>query len=438
MTTLRREIGMWRGVALNIIDMVGIGPFITIPLILSAMGGPRCMAAWLMAGLLAISDGLVTAELGAQMPHAGGAYAFLRESLGRAGKLVSFLFLFQVLITSPLSIASGCIGFAQYLSRLAPWSAAHQQITATCVALAITVLLLRKIDDIGRFSILLWLGVMLTIALVIGVGLPHLKMSAFEFWSAPRVDGKLAYAGFGTALILAVYDYLGYYNIAYLGGEVKEPEKTIPRVIVISVLVIAAVYIVMQALIVSVVPMGIAMKSKFVVADYMERLAGPTAARWITVLILWTAFASVFSVMLGYSRILFAAARDRNFFAVFGRLHPTQAYPYVSVLFLGTVAALFCWLPLPKVVAGIVTIRSVIPFMAQIVGAVLLRIREPERRRPFKMWLYPLPAIVALGLWIKAALSPEKGLQWGAAIVIAVGAIFFFSREALLRRYERV
>lgn len=436
MTTLRREIGMWRGVALNVIDMVGIGPFITIPLIISAMGGPRCMLAWLMAGLLAISDGLVTAELGAQMPKAGGAYAFLRESFGRGGKLIAFLFLFQVLFTAPLSIASGCIGFAQYLARLIPATASYEQLTATVIAIAVTILLLRKIDDIGRFSILLWIGVMLTIALVIGAGLPHLKVSAFEFWKAPRIDGKLAYAGFGTALVLAVYDYLGYYNIAYLGGEVSKPEKTIPRVIVISVLLIALVYVMMQALIVSVLPLNIAMTSKFVVAEYMERLAGSSAARWITGLILWTAFASVFSVMLGYSRILYAAARDRNFFSIFGRLHPTQAYPYASVLFLGLVAAAFCWLSLPDIVKGIVTIKSIIPFMAQIIGAVLLRVREPERPRPFKMWLYPLPAIVAFGLWVKAALSPEKGLKWGALFVLGAGVLFFFAREALLRRHQ--
>ncbi|HEX9164100.1 MAG TPA: amino acid permease [Thermoanaerobaculia bacterium] len=434
MTTLRREIGMWRGVALNMIDMVGIGPFITIPLILSAMGGARCMLAWLLAGLLAIADGLVTAELGAEMPHAGGSYVFLRESYGRAGRLISFLFLFQILISSPLSMASGCIGFAQYFSRIVPATANYEQLTATIICILIMLLLLRRIDAIGRLSILLWIGVMLTIVLVIAVGLPHLKLTAFDFWRAPRFDGKLGYAGFGTALILAVYDYLGYYNIAYLGDEVKEPEKTIPRVIVISILAIAAIYIVIQASMISVLPMKVAMTSKFVVADYMELLAGSGAARLITVLILWTAFASIYSVMLGYSRVLFAAARDGNFFSIFARLHTENAYPYVAVLFLGIVASVFCWLPLRTVVSGIVSIRSIIPFMAQIIGAVILRRTQPDRRRPFKMWLYPLPAIVALGLWAKVAISPEKGLRVGALFVIGAGVLFFFVREALVRR----
>ncbi|MGZ5492613.1 MAG: APC family permease [Thermoanaerobaculia bacterium] len=436
MTALRREIGMWRGVALNMIDMIGIGPFITIPLILSAMGGPRCMLAWLMAGLLAIADGLVTAELAAEMPRAGGSYVFLRESYGKAGRLISFIFLFQILISSPLSMASGCIGFAQYFSRLVPASANYEQITATCVCLAIMLLLLRRIESIGSLSVVMWIGVMFTVALVIVIGIPHLKVSAFQFWNAPRADGLTGYTGLGMALIFAVYDYLGYYNIAYLGDEVKQPEKTIPRVIVISILAIAAIYVLMQACIISVLPLDVAMKSKSVVGDYVAAIIGPGAAKWVTGLILWTAFASIFSVMLGYSRILYAAARDRNFFSIFGKLHATEAYPVVAVLFLGMVAAIFCWLPLKSVVQGILTIRAIIPFIAQIIGAVVLRIREPERARPFKMWLYPLPAIVALGLWTFVAISPEKGLRVFGLYVIGAAVLFYFSREALLRRHK--
>src|SRR5438034_528749 len=262
MSELRRDIGLGRGIALNMIDMVGIGPFITIPLILAAMGGGRGMLAWILGGLLAISDGLVTAELSAEMPASGGSYVFLREAYGRAGRLISFLFLFQILFSAPLSMASGCIGFANYLKVL-----------------------------------------------------------------VPAVDGHVAL----TATI---------------------------------------------ACIISVLPMRQAMTSPAVVADYLSVLLGSRAAKWISILILWTAFASIFSLMLGYSRILYAAARDGNFFRFFSKLHATEAYPYVSILFLGGVAAVFCSLPLKQVLQAILSIRAIIPFMAQIVGAVILRRRE--------------------------------------------------------------
>lgn len=434
---LRREIGLVRGTALNMIDMVGIGPFLTIPFILSAMGGARCMLAWLLAGLLAICDGIVTAELAAEMPRAGGSYVFLREAFGPAGRLISFLFLFQILISAPLSLASGCIGFAQYLEPVLPMAGKSVPLTATLVCIAIVLLLLRRIDAIGRFSVVLWIGVLGTMAVVIGAGITHLDPHTFAFWDAPRHDGRTGYAGLGAALIFAVYDYLGYYNIAYLGDEVKEPEKTIPRVIVISILAIAALYVMMQACIISVLPYEVASTSKSVVADYIRVLLGSGAAKWVSLMILWTAFASIFSVMLGYSRILFAAARDKNFFGMFAKLHATDAYPFVSIIFLGVITAIFVWLPLKHIIGGILSIRAIIPFMAQIVGAVVLRVREPNRPRPFRMWLYPLPAIIAFGLWAYVVISPEKHLRIGALYVLAAGVLFFFVREAFVRRASR-
>ena len=430
---LRRDIGLWRGIALNMIDMVGIGPFITIPFILAAMGGGRGMLAWILGGLLAISDGLVTAELAAESPASGGSYVFLREAYGKAGRVIAFLFLFQILFSAPLSMASGCIGFANYLAVLVPSVSNHIAPTAMAICVVTMLLLLRRIETIGKFSILLWIGVMLTLAIVILAGLPHLKLSAFTFWNAPRLDHLAAYAGLGTALIYAVYDYLGYYNICYIGDEVQQPEKNIPRVIVISILAIGAIYLVMNACIISVLPMNQAMTSKSVVSDYVGVLLGPRTAKVVSILILWTAFASIFSLMLGYSRILFAAARDKNFFSIFAKLHATESYPIVSLIFLGCVAAVFCWIPLREVLQAILSIRAIIPFMAQIVGSVILRVREPERRRPFRMWLYPLPAITALGLWGFVVFSPTKHLRVGGLYVIAAGLLFYFGREALLR-----
>src|SRR5258708_21005843 len=239
MSELRRDIGLWRGIALNMIDMVGIGPFITIPLILSAMGGGRGMLAWILGGLLAIPAGLVTAELSAELPASGGSYVFLRQAYGRAGRLISFLFLFQILFSAPLSMASGCIGFADYLTKLIPQTSGHEHISAAIICVLTTLLLLRRIESIGKFSVLLWAGVMATLAIVIIAGLPHLRLEAFTFWRAPRLDDHLeqfGYAGLGTALIYAAYDYLGYYNICYIGDEVHEPPKTIPRVVVLSIL----------------------------------------------------------------------------------------------------------------------------------------------------------------------------------------------------------
>ena len=437
MTELKLEIGLWRGVALNMIDMVGIGPFITMPLILSAMGGGRAMLAWILGALLAISDGLVTAELSAELPASGGSYVFLREAYGRNrwGRIVSFRFLFQILISAPLSIASGSKGFANYLKFVFPgisWSSGSIAARAT---LLLTALLFRKIGSICRLSILLWAGVIATIAIIVGAGLPHFRLSAIEFWSAPRLDARTGWSGLGLALIYAVYDYLGYYNICYIGDEIHDPEKTIPRVIVISILAIAVLYFLMNACLVSVLPMKQAMTSEHVFSDYLAALMGTRWAKAVSILILWTGLASIFSLMLGYSRVVYAAARDGNFFRIFARLHPAGAFPYVALLALGTVGALFCLLPLPTVIKSILSIRAIIPFMAQIVGSVVIRKRNPDGRRPFRMWLYPVPVFVALGLWAYIVASPEKGFQAAGAAVMSAGVVFFLGRSLLLKQW---
>jgi len=433
---LRREIGLWQGSALNIIDMVGVGPFVTLPLILAAMGGGRALLAWILGALLAICDGLVTAELSASLPRAGGSYAFLREAYGpdRWGRWISFLFLFQIIFSAPLSIASGAIGFSRYLRFVAPgiperWEAP----VASVLCLLVTLFLFRRIGAIGKFSFVLWIGVLLTMAIVIGVGLPHLKLSALRFWEAPVVAPPAgALGGLGAALLMAVYDYLGYYNICYLAEEIVEPARTIPRVIVISIATVAVLYILMNLCVISVLPMEQAMTSKSTVSDFVEAVGGRPLARAVTVLILWTAFASIFSLTLGYSRILYAAARDGNFFRPFAWLHPRDGYPAVALAALGGAAALFAFLPLKHVLAAILSIRAIVPFMAQIVGALVLRKKLPDSARPFRMWLYPMPALIALFLWGFVLSSPQKGFKITGLLVIAAGSAAFLLRARML------
>jgi fructoselysine transporter len=334
-------------------------------------------------------------------------------------------------------MASGAIGFSRYLHFIFPGiPEAWEAPVASLLCVAVTLLLLRRIGAIGAFSVVLWIGVLATLGAVIGLGLPHLKLEVFRFWEAPVVAAAGVpppagwMGGLGAALILAVYDYLGYYNICYLAEEIIEPSRTIPRVIVISILSVAVLYILMNVCIVSVLPMGTAMKPT-PVSDFVAALAGTRVARVVTVLILWTAFASVFSLTLGYSRILYAAARDGNFFRAFSRLHPTEGYPVVALLALGGAAAVFSFVPLRNVIMAILSIRAIIPFMAQIAGALILRRKLPASARPFRMWLYPVPALIALLLWGFVLVSPEKGFRAAGLLVLGAGTLVFLVRSRL-------
>jgi len=456
-------MGLWSATALNMIDMIGVGPFITMPLVLSAMGGPQALLGWLAGALLAVCDGLVTAELGAALPSSGGSYRFLREMYGPKtwGRLISFLFIWQVSFSAPLSIATGCIGLAGYAAYYwpeldavyahheaafhIPWAGSLQVnwivTPGTGVAVAIclfTMLLLyRRITAIGRLSKLLWFGVMGTIGWIIFAGLTHFNRAlAFDF---PPGAFKLSHqfgTGLAGALMIAAYDYWGYYNVCFLGDEIKEPEKNIPRALLLSILLVACLYLMMNVCILAVVPWREMLRAGqnntglYVVSLFMQKVYGTWAARLVTALVIATAFASVFSLMLGYSRVPYAAARDGNYFRAFAKVHPVYRFPHISLMALGVVAAAFCFLRLKDAIAALVVIRLILQFLVQAVGAIVLRIRQPQLPRPFRMWLYPLPALLACAGFLFILFKREnwqKEMRY-AVLILLTGVIIYLIR----------
>jgi amino acid transporter len=453
------EPGLLRGLtllpatALNMVDMIGVGPFITLPLMVALMHGPQAIYGWIAGAVLALSDGLIWAELGAAMPRAGGSYEYLKQIYGphRLGRLLSFLFVFQLIFSAPVSIATGCIGLAGYAAYVAPalaeifWRAtltfpllgavslpieiSGATLLAMAAAAGATFLVYRRIAGVGRISRYLWVGVLATFAFVIYLGLSHFQR-ALAFppgWQRLPASGfRQAFAG---ALLIALYDYWGYYNICFLGEEVVEPHKTIPRSMLLSIAAVACLYVVMNVSILGVMPaaeiaaMAHSTAQNFVVARAAELVYGRWAGILVALLVVWTAFASVFSLLVGYSRIPFAAARDGNFFAVFQRLHPSGHFPTASVLFLGGLACLFCVFQLRDLVSALVVIRILLLFLLQAVGAVLWRITNPAQPRPFRMWLYPLPVLITVAGFTLVLLDKlpllGRGLLFAALGVVA-------------------
>jgi basic amino acid/polyamine antiporter, APA family len=465
-TQLIRGVGLAGATMLNMIDMIGVGPFITLPLIVAAMHGPQAIAGWVFGAVLVICDGLVWSELGAAMPGSGGSYLYLNEIYGRGrlGRLMSFLFVWQLTFSAPLSIASGCIGFAMYASYLFP--ALDQQIVAkglhialppvggfdanlqvtlgslvACGVCLLTVILLyRRITVVEKLARFLWVGVMLTLLWIIVSGIVFFDPAlAFDFPSDAFTLRPEFFTGLGAALLIAVYDYWGYYNVCFLGGEVRNPARTIPRAVLLSIVLVAAIYIVMNVSILGVIPwrefsaQADSDARRYVISTFIERLYGQRAAMLATALIMWTAFASVFSLLLGYSRVPYAAAKDRNYFRIFSRVHPRQHFPHVSLLLMGCIAALFCFFRLADVIAALVVIRILVQFLAQIVGVIILRRRRPEMPRPFRMWLYPAPALAALlGFVYVLLMRPnfQKQVIYAAALILIGLAVYFIRARA--------
>ncbi|HZW96908.1 MAG TPA: APC family permease [Candidatus Eremiobacteraceae bacterium] len=460
---LIRGMGLGSATALNMIDMIGVGPFITMPLVLSAMGGPQALLGWVVGALLAVCDGLVSAELGSAFPGSGGSYRYLSEIYGprKWGRLISFLFIWQLSFSAPLSIASGCIGLAGYAAYYwpsletvyaahsaalrVPWAGGLQVswIVTPGTALAIAIclgtvfLLYRRITVIGRLSKGLWLIVMATIGWIIFAGLTHFNAArAFDFPPGAFALSRGFFTGLGGALLVATYDYWGYYNVCYLGDEIKDPTRNIPRALLLSILVVGCLYLLMNLCILAVVPWrellqaGKNNSGLYVVSVFMQRIYGAWAARLVTGLVMVTAFASVFSLTLGYSRVPYAAALDGNYFRAFAKVHPVYRFPHVSLLALGVVAAAFCFLRLRDAIAALVVIRILLQFLVQAVGLIVFRVTQPDVVRPFRMWLYPLPALVAIAGFLYILFNREnwqKEMRYALVILLA-GLVIYMIR----------
>ncbi len=451
--TLARRLGLGGAIRLNMLDMIGVGPFITLPLMLRLESPAVALLAWGLGALLALCDGMIWSELGASLPQAGGSYQYLKTIYGerRWGRMFSFLFAWQVLFSAPLSIASGAIGLAHYAGYLWPslhqvwfawtWGAASGlrigpgTVVAMGVCLLATYLLARDLGHIERLAYWLWAGVMLALAWIIVAGLLHFNLR-HVLSASPPATATGAWSGLAAAMLIATYDYWGYYNICFLGGELKDAPRTLPRAVLGSIGLVAVLYILMNLGILAVIPpawfhaAGHVQTRNAVAAVFMSRLYGPWGGRIAALLIIWTAFGSLFSLLLGYSRVPWAAARDGNFFSGFGRLDAGGRFPRPTLLFLGFAGALACTLTLYQVIAALVVVRLVLQFLLQAVGLLWLRRRQRAIERPFRMWLYPLPALAAIAGFLYMLLGrPQFGRELAVAgLLLGFGLAFFLLR----------
>jgi amino acid transporter len=450
---LQRRIGLRSAVLFNMLEMIGVGPFITLPLVIAAAGYRLSVWAWVLGAVLAVADGLVWAELGAAFPRAGGSYAFLREIYGpqRAGNWMSFLYVWQLSFSAPLAIASGCIGLSSFLAwfwpgldaaPLAALPALHYaNFAAATACLLVTALLYRNLSSVTRLAWVLFAGVMAALCGVITSGFAHAAVSGgWHMPASPALPAAIALGGLAQATLITTYDYWGYYNICFLGSEVRRPERTIPRSILLSVLFVSAFYVAMDLAALPSLRDAAAHAAEGatvrlqLVADIANSAFGLWAGRLMAALIVWTAFASVFSLLLGYSRVPYAAACDGNYFHPLAAVHPKHGIPHRSLVALGLVATGFCFFSLQDVITTLVITRILLQFLPQHVGVLLLRWRQPSLPRPFKMPLYPLPPLVAMAGFIFLLINRShalRGLVVAAGIAFTGAVIYFFRARRL-------
>ncbi|WP_108999224.1 APC family permease [Streptomyces rishiriensis] len=447
-----RRVGLFQATTINMSQMCGIGPFVTIPLMVTAFGGPQAVIGFLAGALLALADGLVWAELGAAMPGSGGSYVYLRQAFQyRTGRLMPFLFVWTAMLFIPLIMSTGVVGFVQYLGYLAPdMGKTTGDLVGLGMILLVIVLLWRGIEHIARITAVMWTVMITSVLLVIVAAATDFSADLAFTYPAHAFDltSNHFWLGFAAGLTIGVYDYLGYNTTAYMGAEIKDPGRTLPRSIIFSILGIMAIYLLLQIGTLGVIDWH-RMKdagdiaSTSVASAVLEETWGRGAADTVTVLILITAFASVFTGLLGGSRVPYDAARERVFFRPYAKLHPRHRFPTLGLATMGVVTAIGFLIgrhtDLATLIQLLTTVMVLVQALAQIAAVTVLRRRQPNLRRPYKMWLYPLPSLLALVGWLVIYGYADKNspgrhpIEWSLAW-LALGIVAY----VLWARFEKV
>jgi amino acid transporter len=462
---LQRHFGLLQATALNVTMIVGAGVFITIPLMLHELPGPAALLGWLAAGLLILVDGLIWSELAATIPGSGGSYLYLLECFGRErwGRLMAFLFVWQFLISGPLEVASGLIAmatftggvsanFAEYDTNhtwkyvLGVWEEKELFVAfgpsrwlVLGIGILLLVLLYRRITILGKLTVTFWLGVLAVIAWILVEGVIHFD-SAIAFAPADGGPPTGWFKAPGAAMILALYSYLGYYNVCYIGDEVREPARTIPRAIMLSALLVCVLFVSLHLTMLGTVPWQDALKNKdtdgySVPAAFMKQIHGPWAESLVSLLLIWSCIGAAFAALLGYSRIPYGAARQGHFFSVFALVHARHRIPHLSLLLVGVLTLFWSFFDLASVINALIVTRILEQFIGQVVGVMLLRKYQPERPRPYRMLLYPLPCIAALVGWLYVyCCAGVEYMVLGLTTMLA-GMLVFFAWSWWTRRW---
>jgi len=449
-----KKLTLLQAIGLNTMNMFGTGPFITIPFVVAATdpAGPQALLGYAMAAFACMNDSLIWSELGSIWPDSGGSYVYLRELYGRNkfGRLMAFLFVWQIMVSGPMECASGFIATAQYISYIdgnnSYW---HHAGIAFIMCLLTIFALYREIDDVGSITIVLWIATLMAIIFVIIVGYTTFDTELIQPHPEAFNDGGKLFMSLGIAARYAVYDFTGYYDVNFVGKEVQNPTRTIPIACISTCCVVACVFFLVDVAVmgslewraehggyVRLVQSG-DNSANYIMAIFCETHISRSFAIFFTLVVAVTIFGSCFSFMIGLAQIPYTAAKDGYFYDWLSHEHPTmRGLSDYSLLFVGAISCLFCFVELSVVIEGMLTMQLLIQFIAQSVGLIYYRYYLPineQEKGAFNVPWFPLPNIIQIIIFSFIFLTTDNylikngtPLMEVALLFLITGIVFYF------------
>ena len=434
-SALPRQLGMWSAIAVLVGSTIGSGIFRSPASLADKLPGPLPLVAiWLTGGLFALCGALTLAEVAAALPRTGGVYVYIRETWGR---LPAFLFGWsELVIIRAAALGATATTFSEYLlrvlghdPRLAPYSSYVHFIAAAAIVFTATFnyvglrwgSLVQNITTLGKTGALI-----LIIVVALALGLPR---TGGHFTPA-FPPGSFSFANFGLALVSVLWVYDGWADVSFVGGEVKDGSRNLPRVLIYGTLIIIAIYLLANAAYLAVLPIEQIRHSKLVAADVAENLMGSPGVVFVSIAVMISTLGTLNGSVMTGSRVLFATAADGLLFRPIAHVDRRFQTPSVAIWLSATLGVVFVLAGTFEQLADTFVI-AIVPFYALGVGAVFILRRRPDYKPTFKVPGYPVvPAIFIVATILllgNALLDPSSRLGTLAVLgVILLGIPVFF------------
>lgn len=443
---LVRALGLGSAILFVAGSVVGSGIFLTTGVMAATLPSPTLiMLAWLTGGVITLSGGLTYAELGAMYPRSGGVYVYLREAFGPA---LAFLYGWAaLLIFFSGGIAAVAVGFADYVSYFAPslsssrvlwrvptpigpWTVAASQIVAVTAIAALGAINYVGVRRSNRVN------VTLTIAKVAGLAaLPIMALVAADAapaWTpiVPEIPRPLA--AFGVVMIGVLWANDAWYCVTWIAGEMKQPQRDLPRAMLYGILLLTIVYLSVNAAYFYALPLADLQGVTRVGERAAAALAGDNGARFVAATVIVSTFGCDAAAILAGSRLLFAMARDGVFLPAAARVHPVYRTPHVAVVALSVWASMLALTGTYEQLFTYVMFASSLLHMIGAFGVFRLRRLRPDLPRPYRVWGYPIVPIVfivASGAFVLNTLVERPAQSLAGLAFLAVGLVVYWFRK---------
>jgi APA family basic amino acid/polyamine antiporter len=434
-TTLDRGLGRFEATSLLVGGIIGASIFLVPADVAREVGSPGLLlVTWVLSGLLAVCGALCFAELAAAIPETGGTYTFLKRAF--PGTPASFLFGWMMCFTYATGAiavvaAMASVYAGEVFGRFLPSGSWGERVVAAgliCILTTVNYLGVRVGGKTQDVLTVLKVGMLLGLILN-GLAFGEGGLDQFTPFLPADRDSAEAIGSLGSAMLLTLFAFNGAYFVTHVAGEVRDPATTIPRAILMAMAVVLVLYVTINLAYMRVLSFDALQASERVAADAAQAILGPVGASVVALAVLCSAMGTLNAQLLSYPRIFFAQSRDGLFFPALARIHPVHRTPGPAILLVGGLAGVYSLAGTYQQILNAVGFVIQLLLSLAVMAVIVLRVREPDLPRPYRVWGYPVTPVLFLAIsacYLVNLLFTRTVPSLAGLVVVIAGLPFYY------------